>query len=84
MPRARRSGGYMSPAAVRMSSVTAPDTPIRTKPGMTAKAVFQCVPSAVSAQPAEPRRKPIAITGTRPKRSIARPAGSAESAAAAR
>ena len=84
MPRARRSGGYMSPAAVRMSSVTAPDTPISTKPGITRSVELQCVPPAVSRQPIEPRMKPTAITGTRPKRSIARPAGRAESADAVR
>ena len=84
MPRARRSGGYMSPAAVRMSSVTAPDVPTSANPTITSTVWSQWVPEAVSRQPVEPSRKPIAITGTRPKRSIARPAGNAESAAAVR
>ena len=38
------------------------------------------LPSAASEQPARPSAKPPARTGTRPKRSIARPAGSAVSA----
>ncbi len=38
------------------------------------------LPSAASPQPAEPTTKPRASTGTRPMRSIARPAGSAASA----
>ena len=84
IPRALRSGGYMSPAAVRMSRVTAPETPSRRKPKTTAIPESQCVPAAVTTHPADPRRKPTAITGTRPNRSIARPAGRAESAAAAR
>src|SRR6266536_879312 len=71
IPLALRSGGYMSPAAVRMSRVTAPETPIRTKPAMTASPESQFVPAAVSTQPADPSRKPVAITGTRPTRSKA-------------
>src|SRR5512133_700281 len=46
MPRARRAGGYMSPAAVLISSVTAPATPARANPVISAAPEPQCVPTA--------------------------------------
>ena len=58
MPRARRSGGYMSPAAVRTSSADALDEPVRMKPTITASVEPTCVPSAVTAQPVPPTMKP--------------------------
>jgi hypothetical protein len=84
IPRARREGGYMSPAAVRTSSEIPADEPMRAKPAMTATPESAQVPKAVSQQPTAPRAKPAAITGTRPKRSIERPAGTAVSAEAVR
>ena len=80
MPCARRSGGYMSPAAVRASSAVPLAVPTSTSPPSTAGAEGSALPSAASAQPPTPMPKPAASTGTRPKRSIARPAGSAASA----
>jgi len=84
IPRARRAGGYMSPAAVRMSSATALAAPIIPKPAITAKVESMRVASAVNAQPAAPTTKPKLITGVRPKRSIIRPAGTEVSADAVR
>src|SRR6266545_21243 len=75
IPRARRAGGYMSPAAVRMSSATALAAPIIPKPAITAKVESVRVASAVNAQPAAPTTKPKLITGVRPNLSIIRPAG---------
>ena len=46
MPRARRSGGYMSPAAVLIRSVTAPAIPANAKPVMSATPEPQWVPTA--------------------------------------
>jgi hypothetical protein len=65
MPRARRSGGYMSPAAVRDSSAVplAPPTPSR--PASTSPGASAALPAAASAQPAAPAPKPAASTGTR-------------------
>jgi hypothetical protein len=77
MPRARRSGGYMSPAAVRASSAIPIALPTATNPRMSNGADSIPQASAVSRQPATPRPKPPARTGTRPKRSISLPAGSA-------
>ena len=74
----------MSPAAVRTRSEIPADEPISAKPAMTAKPESAQVPNAVSQQPAAPRANPDAITGTRPKRSIERPAGTAVSADAVR
>src|SRR6266542_2435899 len=84
IPRARRAGRYMSPAAVRMSSATALAAPIIPKPAITAKVESMRVASAVNAQPAAPTTKPKLITGVRPKRSIIRPAGTEVSADAVR
>ena len=83
MPRARRSGGYMSPAAVRASSPVAVAVPTRISPASTARAHPCAVPSAASRHPAMPQPKPPARIGTRPMRSISSPAGSAASAPAA-
>ena len=80
MPRARCSGGYMSPAAVRASSATPLAAPTHMSPPRTAGAKAVALPSAASPQPAAPVPKPGASTGTLPTRSIARPAGSAASA----
>src|SRR5690349_20528069 len=84
MPRARRAAGYMSPAAVRMSSETALAAPMSPNPAMTAGVESTRVASAVSAQPAAPSTNPTVITGVRPKRSIIRPAGTDVSAEAVR
>ena len=79
IPRARRSGGYMSPAAVRASSATPPAAPVSAMPVITTAVEPVRVASATSEQPSDAITKPTAITGTRPKWSIARPAGSAAS-----
>ena len=49
---------------------------------MTSGAESAKQPSAVSTQPIAPMTKPPAITGTRPRRSMSLPAGSAASAPA--
>src|SRR5207245_8106787 len=72
MPRARRAGGYISPAAVRTSSDVALEEPVSANPTITATVDVVCVPSAVSAQPVPPTRKPSTRTGLRPWRTIAR------------
>ena len=51
MPRARRSGGYMSPAAVRISSAIPFAAPVSAKPAITAGVESMFVASAVSEQP---------------------------------
>ncbi len=84
MPCARRAGGYMSPAAVRASSAVPLAAPTATSPSSTIGADPRALPAAASAQPTAPAQKPPASTGTRPIRSIARPAGSAASAPDAR
>ena len=83
IPRARRCGGYMSPAAVRASSPVALAAPTSTSPARTATAQPCAVPSAASREPAIPQPKPPARIGTRPIRSMSSPAGSAASAPAA-
>ena len=77
MPRARRSGGYMSPAAVRASSAMPLAAPTKTRPPSTAGANSVALPRAARPQPTAPKTYPAASTGMRPMRSIARPAGSA-------
>src|SRR2546423_14832785 len=84
MPRARRAGGYMSPAAVRIRSDTALAAPINAKPAITSSVESSRVARAVTAQPTAPTAKPKLITGVRPKRSIKRPAGIEVSADAVR
>jgi hypothetical protein len=84
IPRARRSGGYMSPAAVRISSAIPLAAPVSANPRMTSGVESTLVASAVSAQPTAAAPYPPAITGSRPTRSIARPAGTAVSADATR
>src|SRR5215212_829702 len=84
MPCARRSGGYMSPAAARASSAVPLAAPTATRPASTAGAEETALPSAARPQPAAPVPKPAASTGTRPTRSISRPAGSAARAPEAR
>ena len=84
MPRPRLAGGYRSAAATRASSTVPLETPISMNPGITSSHVSAAEPAAASTQPATPHRQPAASTGTRPRRSIARPAGSAASAADAR
>src|SRR5438552_11294723 len=84
MPRARRAGAYMSPAAVRIRSETALAAPISAKPAITSRVDSSRVARAVNAQPAAPTPKPKLITGVRPNRSIRRPAGIAVSADAVR
>ena len=79
MPRARREGGYMSPAAARVNNVIPLEAPTNANPGSRAAVEPVLVASAVSRQPQEPRAKPTVNTGTRPKRSISRPAGTAVS-----
>src|SRR3954464_1439243 len=78
-PRAGRAGGYMSPAAARVSNEMPLEAPTNTKPGSRAVVEPVLVASAVSRQPQEPSAKPTVSTGTRPKRSISRPAGTAVS-----
>src|SRR5215210_6941303 len=80
MPRARCSGGYMSPAAVRASSAVPLAAPTHTSPNRTTGADSSEEPNPASTPPRPPAANPAARTGTRPKRSIARPAGSAASA----
>jgi hypothetical protein len=80
IPRARRTGGYMSPAAVRASSAMPLAAPTATRPTSTTGAEPALLPTAASAHPAAPATNPPASTGMRPMRSIARPAGSAASA----
>ncbi len=58
--------------------------PTATKPDDHEHCVVDPHPSATRQQPAAPIPKPPAITGTRPIRSMSRPAGSAASAPAAR
>ena len=53
IPRARRSGGYMSPAAVRASSATRPPRRVRAKPSDHDGRRAESVPSASSAQPSD-------------------------------
>src|SRR5215208_7496930 len=52
IPRARRSGGYMSPAAVRISSAIPLAAPVSAKPRITREVEPRFVATAVSAQPA--------------------------------
>ena len=80
IPRARCDGGYMSPAAVRASSDVPLEAPTPTRPASTSGAESVVQPIAASVPPAPPSTNPPAITGTRPIRSISRPAGSAASA----
>ena len=80
MPWARRSGGYMSPAAVRASSAVPLATPTSTKPLSTSTATSAAHPIAANTPPTAPITKPTASTGTRPTRSMARPANGAVSA----
>ena len=70
----------MSPAAVRASRAIPCAPPIAAKPvtSSTAESIPQA--SAVTQQPTIPSAKPPASTGTRPTRSISRPAGIALSA----
>src|SRR3954469_1443205 len=51
IPRARRNGRYISPAAVRTRSADALEDPVRMKPTITAAVEPTWVPSAVTAQP---------------------------------
>ena len=82
--RAFFSGGYMSAAAVRASRTPPFMAPTPTKPRTTSEALSTTHPSAVIRQATTPMTKPPAITGTRPNRSISRPAGSAATAPAVR
>src|SRR3954451_8375203 len=66
MPRARRNGRYISPAAVRTRSADALEDPVRMKPTITAAVEPTWVPSAVTAQPVPPTMKPTMSTGLRP------------------
>ena len=70
----------MSPAAVRISSAIPLAAPVSAKPRITSGVDPRFVASAVSPQPAAAIRNPLPITGLRPTRSIARPAGTAASA----
>ena len=82
--RAFLSSGYMSAAAVRASSTAPFIAPMPMNPRITSGALSATQPSAVNTHPTIPTTKPPAITGTRPTRSISRPAGSAASAPAVR
>ena len=57
IPRARRSGGYMSPAAVRASSAVELAAPTMTRPPRMAGAQSLALPSAARQQPGEPDRE---------------------------
>ncbi len=65
----------MSPAAARMSWPVAPAAPIRMNPGTAIHPDCRYAPRLVSAAPSIPITNPLARTGTRPIRSINRPAG---------
>jgi hypothetical protein len=80
MPRARSSGGYISPAAARASWTVPFATPTSAKPTRTSATELHRVPRPVTTVPIPPMTKPAASTGTRPRRSIARPATSAPTA----
>ena len=54
IPRARRSGGYMSAAAARASRIVPCATPTSAKPATTSAAESSSQPSAVVRQPAMP------------------------------
>ena len=84
IPRARFSGGYMSPAAVRISSAMPLAAPVRANPRISSSGESIAVASAVRPHPTAAARKPPPTTGRRPMRSIARPAGTAASADAVR
>ena len=66
MPRARRAGAYMSPAAARISSEVAMPIPIRMNPRIRSGVEPAWVAAAVSAQPPACAAKPVASTGRRP------------------
>jgi hypothetical protein len=74
----------MSPAAARISSAMPLAAPVKPKPRITSGVEPMPVASAVRPQPAAAARKPPPTTGLRPRRSIARPAGTAVSADAVR
>src|SRR5262245_52763251 len=74
----------MSAAAVRASSTPPFIAPTPTKPRITSGALATRQARPASAQPTAPVANPPAITGTRPRRSMRRPAGSAASAPAVR
>ena len=85
IPRARRSGGYMSPAAVRASRAIPCAPPIAAKPVTSSTAESMPQASAVTQQPTIPRREAAREhRASRPTRSIRRPAGIALSAPASR
>ena len=70
----------MSPAAVRASSAVPLAIPTSTKPASTSTAISAAHPIAANTPPTAPITKPAASTGTRPTRSMARPANGAASA----
>ena len=84
IPRARRSGGYMSPAAVRARRAIPCEPPIAANPVTSSTAESMPQASAVTRQPTIPRANPPASTGIRPTRSMRRPAGIALRAPASR
>ena len=84
IPRARRSGGYMSAPAARARRIVPEAIPTSANPIPTGTPDSTAQPRAVKPQPSAPTTKPPAITGTRPNRSISRPAGSEAMAAAVR
>ena len=84
MPRARRSAGYMSAAAARERSTVPDAAPTSARPRTTSAVDDQAQPNATVHVATMPVAKPPEMTGIRPNRSIARPAGSAASAAVER
>ena len=66
IPCARRSGGYMSPAAVRARRAVPLAIPISTKAVNTSTALSVADPIAATTPPTAPTAKPAARTGTRP------------------
>ena len=65
----------MSAAAARESITVPYEAPMRTSPKTTATVESREAPKPTSTHPRMPRVKPPASTGTRPERSIVRPAG---------
>ena len=84
IPRARLSGGNISAAAARESSTIAPEAPVSAKPTITSVADSTAQPRPIASAARIPATKPARITGMRPKRSAARPAGKTASPPATR
>jgi hypothetical protein len=75
IPRARSAGGNISAAAARERSTIVPAAPAKANPAITRMPDSAAQPSAVVAAARIPETNPMRITGMRPRRSPARPAG---------